>query len=109
MRYLIAILREQHRRQHADCTSHSKQMMRFLTDYEEKISSLRNVLDNAGRTPDNCFNLTAAQTDVLEMIGDAESLQKVSKIPKHDWRPLIAHEGVTYLICLKFSLLPSRH
>ena len=82
MRYLVAILKEQssnHQQQQqlVDDASEMKEIMTFVANYEQKITSLRTVLEDAGRHPDECFNLTAARIDVLEMIGDLGSLQKV--------------------------------
>jgi len=81
MRYLVAILNEQSSRNQQqnidDDTSGQQEMTTVVADYEKKIASLRTVLEDAGRNPDECFNLTAAHIDVLEMIGDVGCLQKV--------------------------------
>ena len=81
MRYLVAILKEQsskyQQQQLIDDTSGKQEIMTFVADYERKLTSLRTVLEDAGRHPDECFNLTAARIDVLEMIGDVGSLKKV--------------------------------
>jgi hypothetical protein len=47
-------------------------------EYESKATQLRTILTNAGRDPDECYNLTSARIDLLEMQGDADSLKLVS-------------------------------
>lgn len=67
-RYLVGILREQQRQQ-ADPT--------LMREYEEKTSNLRELVTKDGRDPDSCANLTSARIDLLEMIADKASLEKV--------------------------------
>jgi hypothetical protein len=47
-------------------------------EYESKATQLRTILKNGGRDPDECYNLTSARIDLLEMQGDADSLKLVS-------------------------------
>jgi hypothetical protein len=66
-RYLIGLLKEH------------KTNLELIAAYEAKASSLRTtVLSNAKRDPDTCANLTSARVDMLEMMGDVDSLDKVS-------------------------------
>eukprot|EP00980_Cylindrotheca_fusiformis_P010548 scaffold2334_cov118-Cylindrotheca_fusiformis.AAC.20 len=64
-RYLVGILREQHKRQP------NPMLMR---EYEQKASNLRQVVTNSGQDPDTCAHLTFARIDLLEMIADKDSL-----------------------------------
>ena len=66
-RYLIGLMKE--------LPAHSVDV---YAEYEVKAYSLRAILSEAHRDPDTCTNLTSAQIDLLEMIGDKESLEKVS-------------------------------
>lgn len=70
LQYLIAILREQIQSGNAD--------VELISDYEAKVCNFCNVLKKANRDPDACFNLTSARIDLLEMVGDKSSLEKVS-------------------------------
>lgn len=72
-RYLVGVLQEQCRRGSCDETSQRK----LLAEYEGKAYALREVLSEANREPDTCSNLTSARIDLLEMIGDKDSLEKV--------------------------------
>jgi hypothetical protein len=50
----------------------------LLKEYEGKIYAVRDILsDTHQREPDTCANLTAARIDLLELIGDKTSLEKV--------------------------------
>lgn len=70
-RYLVSLLREQYKQKTLS--------VELLKEFEEKSTGLRKVLVDAGREPDTCSNLTSARIDLLEMIGDQASLEKVSK------------------------------
>jgi hypothetical protein len=70
-RYLVALLREHHK---------LRPMPELVKEYEVKSARIRKVLEDANRDPNTCANLTSARIDLLEMIGDQESLEKVSKI-----------------------------
>jgi len=61
-RYLIAIFREE---------------PSLTAEYEKKAVAVRQVLVDADRDPDGCANLTSARIDMLEMLGDEESLKLV--------------------------------
>lgn len=61
-RYLIGIVREE---------------PSLTAEYEKKAAGLRQVLVDAERDPDGCANLTSARIDMLEMLGDDESLKLV--------------------------------
>jgi protein farnesyltransferase/geranylgeranyltransferase type-1 subunit alpha len=52
----------------------------LYAEYEAKAYSLRAILSDAHRDPETCSNLTSARIDLLEMIGDDESLEKVSTV-----------------------------
>jgi protein farnesyltransferase/geranylgeranyltransferase type-1 subunit alpha len=67
-RYLIGLLKELPN--NAD----------LYAEYEAKAYSLRAILSDAHRAPETCTNLTSARIDLLEMIGDDESLEKVSTV-----------------------------
>lgn len=69
LRYLIAVLKEQ--------LCQSSDSHALLAEYEAKTSSLGAILSNSNRDPDECFNLTFARIDILEMMGDKDSLEKV--------------------------------
>jgi protein farnesyltransferase/geranylgeranyltransferase type-1 subunit alpha len=49
----------------------------LAAEFEKKAAALRQVLVDAGRDADGCFNLTSARIDMLEMMGDDESLELV--------------------------------
>jgi protein farnesyltransferase/geranylgeranyltransferase type-1 subunit alpha len=72
--YLIGILREQLRKE--DLLSAQK----MVSEYVIKVEKLRDVFEERNQNPDACVNLTSGQIDLLEMIGDKESLEKVSKV-----------------------------
>lgn len=71
--YLIGILREQLRQ--GDPLSTKK----LLEEYEARIEKLRVVVEEATQNSDTCVNLMSARVDLLEMIGDKDSLEKVSR------------------------------
>ena len=50
----------------------------MASEYEPKAAQLRTVLVDAGRNPDECYNLTSARIDLLEMQGDEDSLKLAS-------------------------------
>lgn len=60
-RYLIGLVREE---------------PSLASKYETKAAELRQVLVNANRDADTCANLTSARIDLLEMMGDDESLKQ---------------------------------
>ena len=66
-RYLIGLLKEEIRQDEIVKEE-------LLTEYQGKVWSLRDILTD--RDPDTCTNLTSAMIDMLEMQGDAESLQR---------------------------------
>jgi protein farnesyltransferase/geranylgeranyltransferase type-1 subunit alpha len=76
--YLIGILREQ--LQSGDSESAKK----VISEYEAKAFHVRHVLEKAERDPDACVNLNAARIDLLEMLGNKESLGKVREC--YRWR-----------------------
>ena len=67
-RYLIGLLKE----------VQEDNRNEIYAEYEEKAYSLRAILSDAHRDPDTCTNLTSARIDLLEMIGNEDSLKKVS-------------------------------
>ncbi len=69
-RYLIGVLNEQFRRDR-------NAAVKLAAEYETKAYGLGSVLVEAKRDPEACSNLTSARIDLLEMIGDEESLRKV--------------------------------
>jgi protein farnesyltransferase/geranylgeranyltransferase type-1 subunit alpha len=69
--YLIGLLKEQ--LQKGDNESAKK----VISEYETKAFGLRQVLVEADRNPDECVNLSSARIDLLEMLGNKESLGKV--------------------------------
>jgi protein farnesyltransferase/geranylgeranyltransferase type-1 subunit alpha len=73
-RYLIGLVREE---------------PSLAPKYETKAAELRQVLVNANRDADTCANLTSARIDLLEMMGDDESLKQAIDLAqglatKHD-------------------------
>jgi protein farnesyltransferase/geranylgeranyltransferase type-1 subunit alpha len=64
-RYLIGLLREQSSCDHSDL---------LYSEYYTKTESLRSVLADAHRDPETCANWTSARIDLLEGMGDKESL-----------------------------------
>jgi len=70
-RFLIAILKEQiHSLQDAH------QITSLISEYEEKIWAVQDVLKEAGKDPNACPSLISAVVDILEWQGDQESLEK---------------------------------
>jgi len=61
-RYLVGIIREE---------------PSLTAEYEKMAAALWQVLMDADRDPDGCANLTSARIDMLEMLGDVESLTLV--------------------------------
>ena len=61
-RYLIGLMRQE---------------PSLTREYEHKAAELRQVLVDANRNADTCANLTSARIDMLEMMGDDESLKQV--------------------------------
>lgn len=49
----------------------------LIQEYEKKAAGIRQVLVDAGRDPDECANLTSARIDMLECMGDEDSLYLV--------------------------------
>lgn len=66
-RFFVAILQEQQNEEVRD----------WMVECHQKSASLRQVLVNAQRDPEKCINLTWARIDILEMVGDKASLEKV--------------------------------
>jgi protein farnesyltransferase/geranylgeranyltransferase type-1 subunit alpha len=69
--YLIGLLKEQLQKGDSDATR------KLILEYETKAFKLRQVLEKAGRNLDSCVNLNSARIDLLEMLGNKESLGKV--------------------------------
>ena len=70
-RYLIGILREQKQQEKS-----GNVVDNYIVEYEAKASNeLRNILFDASRDPDTCVNMTSARVELLEMIGNKDSLE----------------------------------
>jgi hypothetical protein len=95
-RYLVGILREQHRQQ-ANPT--------LMREYEQKASQLRQVVTDADRDPDTCANMTSARIDLLEMIADKEALETVSFLSSRITRSSPSNTNTHLLIPFFFRLL----
>lgn len=80
--YLVGILKKQCHRMTGSVVDNdgddTNRVGMLLKEYEGKIYAVRDILsDTHQREPDTCANLTAARIDLLELIGDKTSLEKV--------------------------------
>lgn len=74
-RYLVATLKEQIKAMDNDAEKYI-----FLTEYEEKVWAVRDILIQLGRDADASSQLLATMVDLLEWKGDNRSLQRALDI-----------------------------
>ncbi|KAG7358312.1 protein prenyltransferase alpha subunit repeat-containing protein [Nitzschia inconspicua] len=75
-RYLLSILKEQLLEGEHDLAK------KLVEEHEAKVSNLRLAFEKTNQDPGKCVNLTATWIDLLEMMGDKESLQKAVSLAK---------------------------
>lgn len=69
--YLMSILKEQLSK------GDRKSAMAMVAEYANRVNEFRDMFSKAGQNSEKCVNMTAAHIDLLDMMGDKKSLQKV--------------------------------